>query len=62
MHRSLLSPLDGGACRAMEGLKNAKPDTAAHHRLHLIQPDNLLPGDVLLHRPRNPDSVQKEFP
>jgi len=46
----------------MEGLKNAKPDTAAHHRLHLIQPDNLLPGDVLLHRPRNPDSVQKEFP
>jgi hypothetical protein len=35
-------------------------DTAAHHSLHL--PDNLLPGDVLLHRPRNPDSVQKEFP
>lgn len=62
MHRSPLSPLDGGACRAMEGLKNAKPDTTAHHRLHLIQPDNLLPGDVLLHRPRNPDSVQKEFP
>ena len=31
-------------------------------RLHVIQPDNLLPGDVLLHRPCNPDSVQKEFP
>ena len=27
-------------------------------RLHLIQPDNLLPGDVLLHRPCNP----VEFP
>jgi hypothetical protein len=62
MHRSPLSPLNGVACRAMEGLKNPKPDTAAHHRLHLIQPDNLLPGDVSLHRPRNPDSVQKEFP
>jgi hypothetical protein len=61
MHRSPLSPLDGGACRAMEGLKNAKPDTAAHHRLHLIQPD-ISPGNVLLHRPRNPVSVQKEFP
>jgi hypothetical protein len=62
MHRSPLLPLDGGACRAMEGLKNAKRDSTAHHRLHLFQPDNLLPGDVLLHRPRNPDSVQKEFP
>jgi hypothetical protein len=37
MHRSPLSPLDGGACRAMEGLKNAKPDTAAHHQ---IAPDS----------------------
>jgi hypothetical protein len=36
MHRSPLSPLDGGACRAMEGLKNAKPDTAAHQ----IAPDS----------------------
>jgi hypothetical protein len=30
-------------------------------RLHLIQPDNLSPGDVLLHRPCNPDSVRKNF-